>query len=138
MFFGNRLKTIRLENGLTQENLGKLIGVGKVTISKWESGMTVPNAHHLSKLEQTFLVERDYFDEFYDLTSSYRSLNATNQQSSDTKFSMIFVYLLDEGKRLETSLNQGRFTRINCMIMTLPRGFEEIPCHHITSREKWP
>jgi phage repressor protein C with HTH and peptisase S24 domain len=37
---GDRLKTIRLERGLTQEQLGKIAGVGKMAISKIESGRT--------------------------------------------------------------------------------------------------
>lgn len=80
MFSGNRLKAIRQENELTQENLGKLIGVGKVTISKWESGQTVPNAKHLQKLEETFLVESDYFDELFDISKSFRRLHSENQE----------------------------------------------------------
>lgn len=54
MFSGERLRAIRLVNEMTQENLGKLVGVGKVTISKWESETTVPNAKHLRALEETF------------------------------------------------------------------------------------
>ncbi|MGV3079262.1 LexA family transcriptional regulator [Streptococcus sp. 32226D021BW] len=79
MFSGERLRTIRLANEITQENLGKLVGVGKVTISKWESETTVPNAKHLRALEETFLVEMGYFDADFDLLSVYHKLTSAHQ-----------------------------------------------------------
>lgn len=37
---GSRIKELRLERGLTQEELGKIAGVKKAAVQKWESGMT--------------------------------------------------------------------------------------------------
>ena len=38
MSFGERIKTLRLELGLTLEEVGQIVGVGKSTVRKWESG----------------------------------------------------------------------------------------------------
>lgn len=38
MNIGEMLKTMRLERGLTLEELGNMVGVGKSTVRKWESG----------------------------------------------------------------------------------------------------
>jgi len=40
---GDRIKFERLRKKLTQEALGKLVGVGKSSVSQWESGMTKKN-----------------------------------------------------------------------------------------------
>ena len=34
-----RIKDLRLEKGLTLEQVGNLVGVGKSTVRKWETGM---------------------------------------------------------------------------------------------------
>ena len=41
---GKKIKRNRLKKGLTQEALGKLAGVTKATVSKWESGKMAPSA----------------------------------------------------------------------------------------------
>lgn len=38
---GNRIKQLRLQANLTQEELGKVIGVNKAAIQKYESGQTM-------------------------------------------------------------------------------------------------
>ena len=48
--FGENLKTIRKTKGYTQEELAIKIHVVRQTISKWEKGLSVPDADTLSKL----------------------------------------------------------------------------------------
>lgn len=51
---GARLKQRRLELGLTQMRLGKMVGVSHVTISLWESGDVNPkNIHRLAEALRT-------------------------------------------------------------------------------------
>lgn len=38
MNFGDKIKALRLELGLTLEEVGQIVGVGKSTVRKWESG----------------------------------------------------------------------------------------------------
>jgi transcriptional regulator with XRE-family HTH domain len=37
---GDRIRTLRMARGLTQEQLGERIGVSKVAVSQWETGST--------------------------------------------------------------------------------------------------
>ncbi|MGI6695063.1 MAG: AAA family ATPase [Christensenellales bacterium] len=48
--FGNRLLSLREKLGLSQGQLGKLIGVSNKSISKWETGAAKPGVDTLSKL----------------------------------------------------------------------------------------
>lgn len=48
--FGENLKAIRKAKGYTQEELAIKIHVVRQTISKWEKGLSVPDADTLSKL----------------------------------------------------------------------------------------
>ena len=61
MFLGQRLKTLRKENKLTQEELGKLINVTKVSICCYEKETRVPNLETLLELAKVFKVDINYF-----------------------------------------------------------------------------
>ncbi|KIP21093.1 HTH-type transcriptional regulator immR [Anoxybacillus ayderensis] len=57
---GDRLKRLRLEKKLTQEELGKKINVTKVSISGYENGNRTPDTETLQKLADFFNVTTDY------------------------------------------------------------------------------
>jgi transcriptional regulator with XRE-family HTH domain len=57
---GKRLRLLRTERKLTQEELGKVLGVGKTTISQYESEVRKPDADMLKRIAQFFDVSVDY------------------------------------------------------------------------------
>ncbi len=68
--FSVRLYELRKEKGMTGEELAKIVGVNKATISKYENGKLVsPTLPILQKLSDCFNVcniihnKRGYFDE---------------------------------------------------------------------------
>lgn len=61
MFLGDRLKKSRIEKGLSQQELGDLIGVSKVSISEYENGNRIPLLDNFSKLTEVLNVKADYF-----------------------------------------------------------------------------
>lgn len=57
----NRQKeTRRKSNGLTQEELGKLVNISKVSISFYESGARMPSLDTLTALCDVFKVDLEY------------------------------------------------------------------------------
>lgn len=52
--FGENLKTLRRNKGITQEELAAKLNVVRQTISKWEKGQSVPDAEMLVKLAEIF------------------------------------------------------------------------------------
>lgn len=54
--FGENLKTLRKNKGITQEELAARLNVVRQTISKWEKGQSVPDAEMLVKLAEFFEV----------------------------------------------------------------------------------
>lgn len=56
-----RLKQLREDNGLTQDEFGSIIGVQKGAISYYESGRNMPSIEDLSKLADHFNKSLDYF-----------------------------------------------------------------------------
>jgi transcriptional regulator with XRE-family HTH domain len=60
MGFPERLKALRLEKRLMQEELAKIIKTTNATISKYENGRIEPNLETLQLLAEHFDVSVDY------------------------------------------------------------------------------
>ena len=45
------IKIIRIQKGYSQEVLAQQLGVVRQTVSKWEKGLSVPDAELLAKLQ---------------------------------------------------------------------------------------
>ena len=56
----DRIAAVRKAAGLTQEQLGELVGVTRQAVSKWEAGQTVPDALTVAKLCEALHVSADY------------------------------------------------------------------------------
>ena len=56
----NRIRDLRKQKGMTQEELGNIINVQKAAVSKYELGRAVPSTDVLSKLACHFGVTTDY------------------------------------------------------------------------------
>lgn len=49
-FFADKLSTLRRQQGLSQKELGQLLGVSNRAVSKWESGIALPSVENLVQL----------------------------------------------------------------------------------------
>ena len=58
--FSERLRELRIENGITQSALGKVIGTGADSICVYEKGKGYPEARRLIMLADYFEVSLDY------------------------------------------------------------------------------
>ena len=59
----------RSKQGFTQEQLGEILDVTKVTIRNWEKKRTTPNVHEILKLSAVLEVSLD------DLMNEYSNIN---------------------------------------------------------------
>jgi len=57
--FGEKLKNIRKEKGLTQDEVGAKIGVSGQAVSKWEKGECLPDVYNLKLLGRLYRVSVD-------------------------------------------------------------------------------
>ena len=58
--FGQRVRELRIEKGLKQEELGSLIGISKQTISGIETGYRTTTLQTIIKMADVFGVSVDY------------------------------------------------------------------------------
>ena len=54
------LYKLRTSRGLTQRDVGDLLGVHPSTVGHWESGRATPEAQHLNALCEAFKVTREF------------------------------------------------------------------------------
>lgn len=60
MVFGNRLKELRQQKGLTQADLANLLNLGPTAISNYEANRNEPTFEKLLQLAEYFEVSCDY------------------------------------------------------------------------------
>ena len=58
--FGEILRSLRKQSGLTQSELGRRVGLSKAVVSKYENGMGYPTFDTLIRIARIFSVTTDY------------------------------------------------------------------------------
>lgn len=56
----NQIKKLRMQSGMTQTELAKLMSVTRSSVNAWEMGISVPTAAKLVELSLFFHVSTDY------------------------------------------------------------------------------
>ena len=57
---GDRLKSIREESKLTQDDLAEMLGIGTLQINRYENGKTEPSGDVVAKLARALHISSDY------------------------------------------------------------------------------
>lgn len=63
MTYGEKISHLRKANGMTQEELGKILNVTYQAVSKWERGESLPDFTTMSQIAKVFKVPLSYFEE---------------------------------------------------------------------------
>lgn len=63
MTYGEKIAHLRKSNGMTQEDLGKVLNVTYQAVSKWERGESLPDFTTMSQIAKFFQVPLSYFEE---------------------------------------------------------------------------
>ena len=84
MPFKDRLKLLREQKGLSQEELGKSVGLSKSTIGMYEQGRREPDSATLLKIANLFKVSVDFF-----LESKESKRRAKNAEEIANKIKII-------------------------------------------------
>lgn len=105
---GERIKELRIEKELTQEEFGKLFGIVKSTVSLYESGKSTPDDEIKKKISEYFNVSLDYLMGASDIRNPYTSTeeDLTNEEKKlletilkDSELSILFHELKNAPKK---------------------------------------
>ena len=60
MILAEKIMKLRKQNGWSQEELACMLNVSRQSVSKWESGASIPDLDKILKISQIFEVSTDY------------------------------------------------------------------------------
>ena len=60
MILAEKIMTLRKKNGWSQEELAGKLGVSRQSVSKWESGMSIPDLDKILMMSEIFEVSTDF------------------------------------------------------------------------------
>lgn len=114
LVFGKRLRELRKEKGLTQQQLGDIVGVTKVSICCYENGTRTPTLETLIDLADalntklTSLLAIDYFAVAEE--DETKTLNVAREEIQIIKimrnYPRIYEMMIDEPKRTLDYIDQ--------------------------------
>lgn len=86
MTFGEKLKKLRIEKQLSQEDLANQLGVSRQAISKWEQDIALPDTNNLILIAKIFKVSLDDLVNYNDdLNNNNNIINETDGKSQEEK-----------------------------------------------------
>lgn len=114
MVLGYRIKRLRKEKLLSQNQLGKLLGVSKVSVSGYENGTRVPSMDTLIKLLDVFNISADFIlgreinavcedDNNINIFLSSQDINIIKEIKDNPG---IYSKILEDPKRFFASINK--------------------------------
>lgn len=89
-----RLKELRLNKNLTQQQLGKLLSVSGQTILNWENDITYPSVKKLIELASFFDVSIDYLLDFKEKDTNFdKIINILNDYKKEDLIKLIATFV---------------------------------------------
>lgn len=56
----DKIKALREQNGMTQSDLAKRLGITRSSVNAWEMGISVPSTQYVVELSNIFKVSTDF------------------------------------------------------------------------------
>ena len=91
MELNEKLYELRKKNNWSQEDLAERMEVSRQTISKWESGKTIPELNKLVKISEIYEIT---LDELVKETTSEENIPKTKIKKNRKKILIIFLIIL--------------------------------------------
>lgn len=92
MNIGQLISEYREKNNLTQSKFGKLVGVNKQTVSKWESGQVQPRTKKIYEILKVIGIDNGVFDE---LDSGNSPFIYSHKNRHNVGLNALFSYVYD-------------------------------------------
>ena len=123
MILADKIINLRKQNGWSQEQLAEQLGVSRQSVSKWESGMSIPDLDKIIKISKIFSVSTDYLlkDEINDMP-----INATVETPQYADENSVYVSVEDANTYISLCEKLAKFFALGvalCIISPVPLIF---------------
>lgn len=140
MSFGEKILKLRTRNGLSQEALADRLMVSRQAVSKWESGVTLPETEKLIAISNMFGVTIDYLLKDDPAEKGYcqstesldrvilRFLGAAQDVDEISKILIDIIQdgIIDDDEREKLNSVMGTLDKINSSIQDMKMKMAEI------------
>lgn len=119
MNLSDKITSLRKQNGWSQEELAEKLGISRQSVSKWESGVSVPDLNKILKLSEIFDVSTDYLlkEEEIECPSAHLS-DETFPESTDEIHKRIITYA-EANEYMETTAHISSYIGLGVMLCIL-------------------
>lgn len=86
MSLGKKIQTLRMQKGMSQENLAEQVCVSRQAVSKWELDQSIPDLDYVIQISEIFGVSVDYLvkEDCENSTNDYKEVpNEQHKHSSN-------------------------------------------------------
>lgn len=98
--FGEKIRKIRSNRGLSQEKTAELIGIDPVNYSRLENGLSFPKPENLIKISEALNVELSELFQFSKINDYEKMLNAITEKlkNDEDTTRLVYKFLISLGK----------------------------------------
>ena len=140
MILSEKIMSLRKQNGWSQEDLSEKLDVSRQSVSKWESGASIPDIEKIVKMSQIFSVSTDYLlkdsddDEMPDSVPVFEKENEADTLSQAKAISMEFATeFMDATKNASKKIATGVTLCITSPIILIILGaLYESPAYNVS------
>ena len=137
--FADRLKQIRTQSGLTQQQFAAKLGISVAALSYYETGKRVPDIIFLRKISEYFMIPAEYFLGITDSTKKENISISNKLGLSDAAIEKLHKYV-DRGDYEETAdvinallENDDFYSVLNLIMWTGYESFSFLPDENFIS-----
>ena len=133
MSFGERLKELRQENNMSQEQLAKKLNISRQAISKWESNNSYPDIENLVLLKEIFNTTLDYLiinedinkevkEDINEIVEDKESKEIDNNRLKKEKISLNNIYIKNDKEDDEDDEENSVSLILGCFMISMAIG----------------
>ena len=128
---GDKIRSLRLQNKLTQEQLADRLGVSYQSVSRWENGVTYPDIEFLPAIARYFSVTTDYLlgqddaENISRIRKQIQSISNMGEGDKDALIDIIRTCRREQDDEGEYFVNLCAYV-MNCSIWCNPEVLDEL------------
>ncbi len=112
MKIGNKIRQMRKNAGLTQEQVAEKLGVSAQSVSKWENEISMPDISLLPDIAETFGIS---IDELFDLTTEQKFRRIENRIEIDEELPPQTFSEYEEFLKSQVSVTENKATALSLL-----------------------
>ena len=135
MILAEKISEERKKNGWSQEELAEKLSVSRQSVSKWESGQSVPDLNRILEMARIFGVTTDYL--LKDEIEEAENVDGFKSTESSKKLRKVTMEEADEFLRIKTKTSPIIAFGVSLCVASAAPLIALIGLRHCQRKEEW-